>query len=206
MTIYALVSENSPVKLWGLDSVQRLQRQLQAVHKELAGGLTAIHWLSHSSEIPGDGQILILNGSFLFENRTLRGVLDRANSALLHENGNIAAAFVETSRAAEILAQIQDDDQQVPDGIEILHTRDMETFDESLKRSTMPLLEPVNSENRAALENRLYGNAYKGITDLVTKFVWPKPAKRVVNVCARLHISPNMVTSLGRLRCIHMTC
>jgi phosphatidylglycerophosphate synthase len=199
MTIYALVSENSPVKLWGLDSAQRLQRQLEAVRKKEAPKFEQLQWLSHSSEIPAKGQILILNGSFLFENRTLKGVLDKANSILLHANGSIAAAFVDSNLGGEILALIQDDDQQVPDGIEILHTRDMEAFDESLKRSTRPLLEPVTMDNKTALENRLYGNAYKGITDLVTKFVWPKPAKRVVRVCARLHISPNMVTSSGLL-------
>ena len=42
-----------------------------------------------------------------------------------------------------------------------------------------------------------YGNAYRGITDLVTKFVWPRPAKQVVHVCANLGITPNMVTSIG---------
>jgi hypothetical protein len=45
----------------------------------------------------------------------------------------------------------------------------------------------------------LYGNAYKGITDLVTKFIWPKPAKRFVHLCANFRISPNMVTSFGLL-------
>jgi phosphatidylglycerophosphate synthase len=73
----------------------------------------------------------------------------------------------------------------------------MEAFDESLRRSTRPLLEPVNIKRKTELENRLYGNAYRGITDLVTKFVWPKPAKSVVHLCANLKISPNMVTTLG---------
>jgi phosphatidylglycerophosphate synthase len=75
----------------------------------------------------------------------------------------------------------------------------MEAFDESLRRSTRPLLEPVSTGRKTELENRLYGDAYRGITDLVTKFAWPKPAKRVVHLCADLHISPNMVTSLGLL-------
>ena len=37
------------------------------------------------------------------------------------------------------------------------------------------------------------------MTDLVTKFWWPKPAKRVVAWCADRHITPNMVTGLGVL-------
>jgi len=55
----------------------------------------------------------------------------------------------------------------------------------------------VSEGRKPELENRLYGNAYKGITDLVTKFLWPRPAKKAVHLAARLGISPNMVTTLG---------
>ena len=58
---------------------------------------------------------------------------------------------------------------------------------------------PCREEDRNALSNQLYGSAYKGITDLVTKFWWPKPAKRVVAWCAERRITPNMVTVLGLL-------
>jgi phosphatidylglycerophosphate synthase len=50
---------------------------------------------------------------------------------------------------------------------------------------------------KAELEGRLYGNAYRGITDLVTKFLWPRPAKRVVQMAASLGLSPNLVTTIG---------
>ncbi|HVF82678.1 MAG TPA: CDP-alcohol phosphatidyltransferase family protein [Sphingomicrobium sp.] len=48
-------------------------------------------------------------------------------------------------------------------------------------------------------ERRLYGNAYKGVTDLVTKYVWPEPAFHITRLCAKLRITPNMVTSVGVL-------
>ena len=51
--------------------------------------------------------------------------------------------------------------------------------------------------NRERLEATLYGNAYKGITDLVTKWLWPRPAMHGVRLCARLGLSPNMVTGFG---------
>ncbi len=38
---------------------------------------------------------------------------------------------------------------------------------------------------------------YKGATDLVTKWLWPLPAFYVTRFCARLGISPNMVTWLS---------
>ena len=199
MTIYALVSEYSPVRLWGLSTEQRLQRQLKAISKEYPGDFSDIRWLSDADGIPERGRVLLLNGSFLFENRTLKGVLDRANSILQFTEGSAAAAFVDVSYMASVLAYMKDSQRSCPEDLQLLQTSDMEAFDESLRRSTKPLLEPVSAERKTELENRLYGNAYRGITDLVTKFVWPKPAKHVVHLCASLHISPNMVTSFGLL-------
>jgi phosphatidylglycerophosphate synthase len=199
MTIYALVSEHSPVRLWGLSSEQRLQRQLKAISKEYSGDFSDIRWLSNADEMPEHGKVLLLNGSFLFENRTLKGILDRANSILQYRDNTAAAAFVDADRMADVLAYMKESERPSPEDLQLVQTSDMEAFDESLRRSTKPLLEPVNAERKNELENRLYGNAYRGITDLVTKFVWPKPAKQIVHLCAVLHISPNMVTSLGLL-------
>jgi phosphatidylglycerophosphate synthase len=199
MTIYALVSENSTVRLWGLDSGQRLQRQLRAIGKDKPDQFSGIRWLRNAGDAPASARVLLLNGSFLFENRTLNGVLESDNSILLHNDGSAAAAFVDASRVRETLEYMQTPDRVFPQGLQTVHTSDMEAFDESLRRSTRPLLEPVSTGRKTELENRLYGDAYRGITDLVTKFAWPKPAKRVVHLCADLHISPNMVTSLGLL-------
>ena len=57
MTIYALVSELSEVRLWGLDADQRLRRQLNELSKEHQGDFTEINWLDADSEAPEAGQI-----------------------------------------------------------------------------------------------------------------------------------------------------
>ena len=75
----------------------------------------------------------------------------------------------------------------------------LDAFDEVLRRSSPPLLEPVSERERGRLENLLYGNAYRGITDLVTKWFWPRPAKRAVHWLADHGATPNMVTSTGIL-------
>ncbi|MCW8926267.1 MAG: CDP-alcohol phosphatidyltransferase family protein [Xanthomonadales bacterium] len=199
MTTYALVYENSDVRLWGLDSAQRIRRQLAQLGKENPASLGDIHWLKNPAEAPGNTEVLVLNGSFLFELRTLKGVLERPGSVLLHDDGSVAAALTDSAWLKEVLAAIRTPGIPLPPQLEVFHTSDMEAFDENLRRSTRPLLEAVSAERKAELENRLYGNAYRGITDLVTKFAWPKPAKHMVHLCARLHLSPNMVTTFGLL-------
>jgi len=197
MTLNVFVSESSSIRLWGLDSTQRLQRQLREISKESGGYPDELHWLKRIEDAPDSGQILLLNGSFLFENRTLKGVLKHPNSILQHSDKRMAAGFIEISHLEPALALMNDPAAACEEGLQIVHTRDMEAFDESLRRSTRPLLEPVTTTNKRELEDRLYGNAYRGITDLVTKFIWPKPAKHAVRLCANLRISPNTVTTLG---------
>jgi phosphatidylglycerophosphate synthase len=65
---------------------------------------------------------------------------------------------------------------------------------ERLRKRARAYVLPVRAAQRDALERRLYGGAYKGVTDLVTKFVWPRPALAATRACARAGITPNQVT------------
>jgi len=200
MTIYAAVSETSSTRLWGLDSTRRLQRQLQEIGKVASGESGAIQWLDDIGEVTENSRILLINGNYLFENRTLSGVLARPNTVLSHpDDGVAAAAFVDGHHLPATLAYFREPGRELPPGLQMIHPGDMTAFDESLRRSTTPLLEAVSVQRKNELENKLYGNAYRGITDLVTKFAWPRPAKRMVHLCANAGITPNMVTSTGLL-------
>ncbi len=199
MTISALVIEPCSVRLWGLDSTERLRRQL----REMGG----IHWLASADELPPEGQVLLLDGRFLFEIRTLKGLLAHPGSVLIagdevdvdagQRAGRPAAALVDARQTAAAMAYLRGNSAELPRDLRRLGTADLEAFNETLRSARPPLLEPIRDENRQPLENLLYGNAYRGITDLVTKFVWPRPARQLVHLAARLGLSPNGVTSIG---------
>ncbi len=198
MSIHAFVYEKSEVRLWGLDAEQRLRRQLNEIGKTSSGDIKQVIWVEHAGDLPGTGRVLLFNGSFVFENRTIEGVIDAPNCLLQYER-ETAAAFVDANRVANVIDHIQDKSRKLPEDFKRINTDDLKAFDINLRRSTKPLLEPVSLSRKDQLENKLYGNAYRGITDLVTKFVWPRPAKQAVHVCANMGITPNMVTSLGLL-------
>jgi phosphatidylglycerophosphate synthase len=67
-------------------------------------------------------------------------------------------------------------------------------YDQRLRKLEPPFVLPITHGNRLDLERRLFSWSYKGITDLVTKWVWPRPARWVTAVCARYGIRPNHVT------------
>lgn len=194
MNISALVlQEPSPIRLWGLSSTERLRRQIREI-----GG---VKWLSNTESLPATGRLLLLNGRYLLEIRTLQGLLQHPGSVLFSSvDGKPAAAFVEAKQAHEVMAYLaQPGSQQLPEGLRELHPDEIVSFNETLRSAREPLLEPVSATRRVELESLLYGNAYRGITDLVTKFIWPRPARVLVHWCASLHLTPNMVTSTGLL-------
>jgi len=190
MTIHALVLEETPVKLWGLSASERLRRQLKE-----AGGVKLV---AAPAELPDSGQVLLLNGRYLFEVRTLAGLMSKRNSLLrCPQDGGVAAAIVDAANVDAVRACMTGEADAAPDSLESIAPADLTAFNEALRSAQTPFLEPVSEGAKPELESRLYGNAYKGITDLVTKFLWPRPAKKAVHVAASLGISPNMVTTLG---------
>ena len=113
-------------------------------------------------------------------------------------NGQPAAAFINSDIASDAAAyMLSPDTEPLPAAAKRLEIADLPAFDQKLRFARLPLLEYITSERQQELENILYGNSYRGITDLVTKFVWPKPARRVVHYCAKAGASPNMVTTIG---------
>jgi phosphatidylglycerophosphate synthase len=71
------------------------------------------------------------------------------------------------------------------------------TYNKSLRRRAPPYLMRIDSMTPVAIERRMFDGAYKGVTDFVTKRVWPWPAFHVTRFCARFGISPNLVTAVS---------
>ena len=72
-----------------------------------------------------------------------------------------------------------------------------EQFIRKLRRRVEVSAHSIADEPVRAVEKRLFGNVYKGVTDVVTKYAWPWPAFHVTRAVSRLGITPNMVTSVG---------
>jgi phosphatidylglycerophosphate synthase len=190
MTIHVLIRGESSVKLWGLSAKERLRRQLKE-----AGGFRL---LETASDIPVSSKVLLLNGCFLFEVRTLSALKEKENSLLIDPESNQLAAVMTDTENLETAQACMSGTQGVSESsLQTVTPESLAAFNETLKSAQAPLLEAVTEERKAELESRLYGNAYKGITDLVTKFLWPRPASKAVRLAASLGMSPNKVTSIG---------
>ena len=72
-------------------------------------------------------------------------------------------------------------------------------YNHALRKRQAPYLLSLADTPAAEIERLMFGGAYKGVTDFVTKRVWPAPALLMTRLCARAGISPNSITLVSLL-------
>ena len=76
-----------------------------------------------------------------------------------------------------------------------------EIENEALRKREKPFLGRLEPATVRQLERASYQGAYKGVTDVLTKYLWPEWALVLTRLAARLGLSPNMVTTIGVILC-----
>lgn len=195
MAVKARIIEESSIRLWGLSSRERLQRVLDKY------GVTDIS-CEEDAPVTVDDTVLLLRGDFLYDQRLIKNLVDAVGTVL--ETGDVRGG---QPVAAHVNAELADQMQiilkqgtltelpellkrETPDTLVSAYLMELRKFD-------TPYLLPIHAKNRKKLEKRLFDGSYKGVTDLVTKWIWPLPARWAVGFCARHKIVPNQVTSLS---------
>ncbi|MGE0682411.1 MAG: CDP-alcohol phosphatidyltransferase family protein [Candidatus Binatia bacterium] len=184
--------------IWGLSTAERLRRAL------LASGLlpTQID-VGPATTISGqeDFYVLIRSG-YVFDDRVVRSLVTTPDTILM-KDGKVVATHVHQSRCQDIipllsaptatsLASLQLPGLQTVTPLELAPA-----YTSALRKADPPYVLPASSSNVADIEARIFAASYKGVTDLVTKWVWPKPARVVTRWLAYVGVSPNVVTLLS---------
>ena len=205
MSLYIHIFNESPVKLWGLTNAQRIRRELaQYLRKNSITGLDSgagIAFVESLEGIPADGILVLFRGDYIYDVRVMANLIDAPDTLLRVDAGKTSvtvAARTTGELAARVKAHIQGADVELPPG---LKNETLETLvppsQIRLKKAQAAFALPVNRDNARQLEHHLFKNAYKGVTDLVTKWVWPVPARWVTRLCVRLGLMPNHVTAVS---------
>ena len=194
--IYVHILNESPITIWGLTPRQRIRRVLKDV--------PASNFVDDVSVLPDNHTVLLLRGDYLYDDRLLNYFV-QTPARMMKIDGDkgqmVVAAHVGASQAQPMkdaminLAPVPD----IP-GVqaETLETLSL-SFQEHLRKVERPFVLAITPQNRRELERRLFAWAYKGVTDLVTKWAWPLPARWAVGRCVQFGLRPNHVTIVGLL-------
>jgi phosphatidylglycerophosphate synthase len=192
--MYAYIYGDSPILLWGLTPRQRLERVLR--------GAGVKDCLEDLESLPAQSSVLLIRGDYLYDDRVIKALSETTDVVLQvgpSEARVAVAVHVPWNKAVEALELLKG-----PPSAQALAGMQTETpetlssaYEERLRKSDPPFVLPVTRTNCRDLEKILFAWSYKGVTDLVTKWAWPLPARWCTRVCARFGIMPNHVTFVG---------
>jgi phosphatidylglycerophosphate synthase len=185
VTAVAPVGAN-PTRLWGLTAEERLRRIA----------------LAQKMEVRPDGEILV-NLDYAFDPSWLK--LAAARPGLVVTRGGVPVLAHATGARDEI-ARTMAERRKVLAASDLIEWEEAGGLEnEELRKKERPFMDRLAPETVRSLERASYFGAYKGVTDLLTKYLWPEWALVLTRWAARIGMSPNQVSLIGALLCVAAT-
>lgn len=190
--------ESAAVCIWGLTPVERLRRALRAAGvpvQDIYSGPPEVT-LPQGEQTP----LLVCRSDYVFDERLVRALVTSAATALATPDGtDVVAMHVPAAQVPTVIPLLRHGMPWLSlaprIGLRLVSPADLvPAYTAALRKADPPYLLPVRRAEVVEIENRIFQAAYKGVTDLVTKWIWPRPARAVTRCLARARIHPNIVT------------
>ncbi|WP_428383320.1 CDP-alcohol phosphatidyltransferase family protein [Nevskia ramosa] len=194
-TLGVVIGRN-PTRLWGMSSTERLNRSLK-----IAGvkDIRSFDRLGDAVDDLAGGSVVIVSNDWVFDVSIIKGLATRPNTVIIDgETRRAVAANVDAAQLSAAIALIERGEGSLPAEVQPLSAEDVGgNYNHELRKKESPYLLRLTPETLAAVERRMFSGSYKGVTDFVTKFWWPRPAEVVTRWCSHGGMSPNQVTLIG---------
>ncbi|WP_088182004.1 CDP-alcohol phosphatidyltransferase family protein [Sphingobium sp. Z007] len=169
---------DNPTPIWGMTNAERNRRMAESAAK-------------NGSHLAA-GHELLFNLTYAFDPLLLRLVLETPGTLFAWGQTPIVG--------------------QVPQGSDPLaasHVIDLsdgrKLYNRQLRKLEQPMVRELTPATRHAIERQSYFGAYKGVTDILTKYLWPELALVLTRIAAQLKMTPNMVSVIGVTLCLLAT-
>lgn len=167
--------------IWGMTNAERGRRLVEKLQGNISGSL----WI---------------NMTFAFDPQWIQHVHDNPGTIVTFD-GIPVLAHLETDEDTQALAALT-----VPAGMTVMEYHNKpQIHNASLRKLETPFVRELNAETVKDIERQSYFGAYKGVTDILTKYLWPELALVLTRLAARLGMTPNMVTGIGAIGCVAAT-
>lgn len=181
----------NPTKLWGLTMQERTRR---------LGATLGLDGSDASSAI-------LVNAQYTADPAWVRHVVAHPGYVLTVD-GVPALAHARTPDEAQSIRDAMGGVAGVADtgALNIVRFEDGPTIEnKQLRKRETPFLLKLEPASVRTIERASYFGAYKGVTDILTKYLWPEWALVLTRIAARIGMTPNMVTAIGAILCVAAT-
>jgi phosphatidylglycerophosphate synthase len=182
---------SNPTRLWGLTMDERTRR------------------IGNASGMDGsaDGATVLVNAAYTADPAWIRHVAAHPGYVLTRD-GVPALAHASNPQQAERIRAAMLDETSLGDaaGLDVVAYEDGPTIEnKQLRKRETPFLEKLEPATVRTIERASYFGAYKGVTDILTKYLWPEWALVLTRLAAKIGMTPNMVTAIGAVLCVAAT-
>jgi phosphatidylglycerophosphate synthase len=180
----------NPARVFGLDAQTRACRLAEKAGLECG-----------SEPRPGRPTIVADLG-FAWDPAWLAAIKARPGSVLMLGERAVLAHVAAGSTATEIVNSMQCSAPWKGAGFERVDAETAELSYSELRKRDRPFVLPLDTADPEPVERAAYDASYKGVTDVLTLYLWRKPAFHLTRWAARAGMSPNQVTLIGAILCV----
>lgn len=155
--------------------------------------------------MPTDGRLVLVRADHVFDDALAQPLLERTDMVLLAPGSGRPVAIATDAAKADAARRLLSADSPAASDVDALGLRRVTpealgvSYRKNLRNFVPPYVLPTRDMDVRAIERHMFMASYKGLTDIVTKYVWPAPALVATRWCAALSISPNAVTLVSFL-------
>jgi phosphatidylglycerophosphate synthase len=143
--------------------------------------------------------VLFASLRFAWDPAWLKEMRSRPGTMLTLGGEPVMAHVAADGNSAAAAAGLEDG--QIVEGYQLLASETAELSYAELRKRERPFVMPLNAADPEPVERAAYDAAYKGVTDVLTLYLWRKPAFYVTRWAARAGVAPNFVTLVGAVLC-----
>src|SRR4051794_12844360 len=179
---------SNPARPFGMDASERACR------------LATNAGLECADEAQPGRTALLASMAYAWDPAWLKAMAGRPRSVLTL-GGKPVMAHVPADEDAAKITQALSSGEPI-EGYEPLAAETAKLSYDELRKRERPFVLPLDPSDPEPVERAAYDAAYKGVTDILTLYLWRKPAFYLTRWAARAGLSPNLVTLIGAVLCV----
>ncbi|MEO6432731.1 MAG: CDP-alcohol phosphatidyltransferase family protein [Sphingomicrobium sp.] len=176
---------DSEARLFGMSARERAMR------------IAANMGLDTADEAEPERPLLAAAMDHAWDPAWLKSMRTRPNTILTYRGRPVLAHLAADARQGDALSDVIAG--KIPAGYEVLDAETAEVSYAELRKRERPFVLPLDPANPEPVERALYDAAYKGVTDILTLYLWRRPAFHLTRWAAQTGITPNAVTAVGAI-------
>jgi hypothetical protein len=185
--LFVPVGDN-PARAFGMDGRERACRLAMNAGFECA------------DEVREGAPVLLASMGYAWDPAWLKAMRGRPRTLLTSHGKPVMAHVPADEHAGPAIAALESGEAVA--GYDRLDAETAELNYAELRKRERPFVLPLDPDDAEPVERAAYDAAYKGVTDVLTLYLWRKPAFYLTRWAARARLSPNFITLIGGILCV----